>query len=815
MQYLRPLAHDDAPKSSGRSGGAALPPVLDHLWADVRAWWAAPHTHTSTATSDQAAVSTDSTDGDSPRTRQPADAAAHDALQKGINLLKQAADMYGHKDALFSLADLYFYEKYGQTRDLKQAFHFYHKMADLGNATAQHMVGFMYATGFGNVVPRDQAQALLYHTFAAHGANTAAEMTLGYRYLLGIGTEQKCSDAVYYYKNVAAKAIDHYLSGPPGGRAMPLPKVRLSDQAGGVYGFGASMVMDKPSWTNSDNSVSIEEVLQYLRYLALVKGDVEAQLMLGDMYYYGSRNVPQNFQEALTFFKAVVERLPTSGRKIPDTVIKSKSGEAIGQAAGYLGKMFMRGEGVQVNYQTAYKWFLVGAELQDSASMNGLGLLLLKGKQEDYDRAIDYFTKASNLKNADARVNLALEYIKHESTFDMGIQLFNLAADSKHLLAYWYLGQMYQEGIGMTAPSCQHAVAFYKAIAERGDWLYPTVETAYKAYEDGDLDGALLHYMLAAERGYEIAQANVAYLLDTHYVAQTLPQRLGLQQSRARDTDLEQLALIYWSRSANQNNVDARVKMGDYYYFGIGAPTDFEKAAACYRVAAELENSPMAMWNLGWMYEHGIGVARDFHLAKRTYDNALVANGNAYLPVKLSLLKLYLRQYVDFILGRDVDHPLFQTKPKNGANDAYPAHAEQAQHRDPQHAGDAHGHQLGEHPLDDFSEQRVALEQARRRKEIEGHDALWDRGAEEELRRQYNRHMRELEDQDDAAFRRYDDDEEDDEYSEEEELIESIIILGICILVGYLVYIRRHRVNNNNPVAQQQQQQHPPAPPHL
>ena len=117
--------------------------------------------------------------------------------------------------------------------------------------------------------------------------------------------------------------------------------------------------------------------------------------MLGDMYYYGSRNVPQNFMEALTFFKAVVGRLPTGGKKIPDSVIKSKAGEAIGQAAGYLGKMFMRGEGVQVNYQTAYKWFLVGAELQDSASMNGLGVLLLKGKQE-----VKWRLKGKKVKNS-------------------------------------------------------------------------------------------------------------------------------------------------------------------------------------------------------------------------------------------------------------------------------------------------------------------------------------------------------------------------------------------------------------------------------
>jgi TPR repeat protein len=28
--------------------------------------------------------------------------------------------------------------------------------------------------------------------------------------------------------------------------------------------------------------------------------------------------------------------------------------------------------------------------------------------------------------------------------------------------------------------------------------------------------------------------------------------------------------LVYWNRAANQGNVDARVKVGDYYYYGLG-----------------------------------------------------------------------------------------------------------------------------------------------------------------------------------------------------------------------------------------------------
>lgn len=105
------------------------------------------------------------------------------------------------------------------------------------------------------------------------------------------------------------------------------------------------------------------------------------------------------------------------------------------------------------------------------------------------------------------------------------------------------------------------------------------------------------------------------------------------------------LALIYWTRSAKQSNIDSMVKMGDYYLKGVGTEADNEKAAACYQAAEEFKQSGQALWNLGWMHENGIGVQQDFHLAKRYYDQALEMNQEAYLLVTLSLLKLRLRSF--------------------------------------------------------------------------------------------------------------------------------------------------------------------------
>jgi SEL1 protein len=104
------------------------------------------------------------------------------------------------------------------------------------------------------------------------------------------------------------------------------------------------------------------------------------------------------------------------------------------------------------------------------------------------------------------------------------------------------------------------------------------------------------------------------------------------------------LALVHWTRSAKQHNIDSLVKAGDYYLAGLGAVASPENAAACYQAAGESLQSAQALWNLGWMHENGIGIDQDFHLAKRFYDQALEINQQeAYLPVMLSLWKLRWR----------------------------------------------------------------------------------------------------------------------------------------------------------------------------
>ena len=51
----------------------------------------------------------------------------------------------------------------------------------------------------------------------------------------------------------------------------------------------------------------------------------------------------------------------------------------------------------------------------------------------------------------------------------------------------------------------------------------------------------------------------------------------------------------------------ARLKVGDYYYYGWGTDVDYEAAVNQYQIASD-QLLPQAMFNLGYMYEHGLGL---------------------------------------------------------------------------------------------------------------------------------------------------------------------------------------------------------------
>ncbi|KAI9794004.1 MAG: ERAD-associated protein [Peltula sp. TS41687] len=662
-------------------------------------------------------------------------------------------------DDIYSLAELNFYGNATHPRNYDEAFYRYSQLARLGVSSAQYMLGFMWATGIGGVVMNDtdlsQAMALLMHTYAALNGDTRSEMTVASRYHTGIGTPRDCEKACFYYKKAATKAIEDYRSGPPGGKTMSKIGYRLADDAGGVYGEGASVSSSGMNAVQAgpESHGAIDDVMEYLDLMSR-KGDLKATFSLGRMTYEGGRTMERSFKRARVYFSMVTRKYWTNDGKV---IAGNHPGieRLASKAAGYLGRMYLRGEGLETNYERALLWFRRGVTNGDALCQYGMGLMYQDGLgvPEDVLKAAEYFKVSAEQDYAPAQVKIG-ELLLDQGDVQIATRYFELASRHGDIEAFFYLAEIADRGMGREK-SCGVASAYYKIVAEKAEEIHSPFAAANQAYTNGDIESALVFYMMAAEQGYEVGQANVAYLLDEE------KSRLPLHFFRKRRSPMlrnPRLALIHWTRSAKQSNIDSMVKMGDYYLKGVGTEADNEKAAACYQAAAEYQQSAQALWNLGWMHENGIGVQQDFHLAKRYYDQALETNQEAYLPVTLSLLKLRLRSFWNTITNGRVKS--IQSEPEPKQEWSFGEWVSNFLQDD----------QLYDHELD------------------EAEDEIMESGHEQIHGSQ-------------------------DIYGDllDDGIIESLIIVGLAAALAFLVYYRQQRqlnnINNNNQQQQQQQQQ--------
>ena len=96
----------------------------------------------------------------------------------------------------------------------------------------------------------------------------------------------------------------------------------------------------------------------------------------------------------------------------PPNVIQTKDeNKPVGFAAasaGYLGRMYLRGEGVKVDYAVARAWSERGAEHGDREAHNGLGIMYRDGLgvKSDLAKSLAHFNVAAGQELAEAQVNI-------------------------------------------------------------------------------------------------------------------------------------------------------------------------------------------------------------------------------------------------------------------------------------------------------------------------------------------------------------------------------------------------------------------------
>ncbi|KAG1717786.1 hypothetical protein EDB19DRAFT_1996365 [Suillus lakei] len=411
-----------------------------------------------------------------------------------------------------------------------------HHAALSGNASSQALLAFFLATGYADVIPIDQAQVLLYYTFAALGGHKCAQMALGYR-----------------YEAAADEVTSMFLSSPPGGQTLPQTATRLSGLDGGMFGPGASVAstsMDiiKPAVKAGLAQTAGETWDDVLEYYIFNADRGETGFKLGKIYYQGS--IYSDFHQSQLYFLQIARQVwPRDPMNPLQHTAPGYKAENIKQAGfapksvAYLGWMYLRDGGVKQDYAMAMIWFERGVEFEDRDCHNILGVMwrdgLVPGRR-DVGTALVHISKAAGLELAEAHGNLG-KYNYYRSEFKL-------------------------------------TIAYFEAVVgtERGKEI------------------AILKWWVAAEKGSEMAQNNLAYVLDQDQSMLCLTQIAPIEASN--DTAL--LALTQWTCSAAQQNTDSLIKVGDYYYHGLGVPDEpealrWEKVAKYYQSAY--------LWIFDWL----------------------------------------------------------------------------------------------------------------------------------------------------------------------------------------------------------------------
>ena len=276
----------------------------------------------------------------------------------------------------FERGDYYYARK-----NYKQAFYWYKKAAEQGDAQAQYNIGGMYYTGRG--VFQNYKQAFYYYKKAAEQENAKAQNSIGMMYAEGQGVPQNYKQALYWYKKSAEQGYAY-----------------AQFNVGGMYAEGQGV---PPNY---------KQAFYWIKKAA-EQGDVYAQYNIGRMYDSG-KGVPPNYKQALYWLFNLLSRpiLVPQNYKQAFYWYKKAAEQGLAQAQDNIGNMYEKGQGVSQNYKQAFYWYKKAAEQGLATAQYSVGLMYNKGQgvPQTYKQAFYWFKKAAEQGNASAQTEVGLMY---------------------------------------------------------------------------------------------------------------------------------------------------------------------------------------------------------------------------------------------------------------------------------------------------------------------------------------------------------------------------------------------------------------------
>jgi TPR repeat protein len=259
-----------------------------------------------------------------------------------------------------------------------------------------------------------------------------------------------------------------------------------------------------------------------------------------------------------------------AGAQGDDVRAALERGDATAQAT--LGAIYLRGQGVPVDYAAAARLFRGAAEEGHAAAQNALGLLYAGGLgvAQDYAQAVSWYRRAAEQGAPEHQFDLAVMYdngLGVERNPALAAEWYGKAAAQGFAEAEASLGFLYQQGAGVPQDLAK-AFALYGRAARKGNaraqnnlgLMYTRGEGVAQNYPL-----AVDWYRKAANQGFAKAITNLGVMYENGFgvaqdeaEARRLYRLGGRQDADATDAVLDQVGFFADPRLARPPDAAAR-----------------------------------------------------------------------------------------------------------------------------------------------------------------------------------------------------------------------------------------------------------------
>lgn len=312
-----------------------------------------------------------------------------------------------------------------------------------------------------------------------------------------------------------------------------------------------------------------------------------------------------------------------------------------------LGRMYLKGEGVEQDYRCSSNVFSLAAKNGYSHAYYYLGNQFYYGLgfTQDYEKAFDYYLKADRKGDKYAAYRLGKMCLSGEGV-NIDIQQaehYFSKATKTVVLANYDLAKLYDD----------YADDFNNVSKDYINGLYKKALEGMIEQEENDIQNAFTEMRIAnmylAGKGTDINinsaiewlnkaakqdNPNAAYQLGYIYSS----EKYNIIDEQKANENYKRACLEYEKAEEENSNVTAESRLGKMYLNGYGVEKDIQKAVIWLKKAT-LNGSASSAYTLAKLYENGEGVEKNIEEAYSYYQISAVL-GNSYANYQVGKISL-------------------------------------------------------------------------------------------------------------------------------------------------------------------------------